>query len=221
MCVLNLRTRSAQFRTEAPIRFVSIRIRTGMLGSLSNGAPEEHADTCVSAESVFGPQIAAIGERISTLPLRRAVALVHDFAQTLATRAFLPEPAIRRATSRLYYGARHERIDGLAVELGITRRHLERRFLAATGLTPKAYQRIARLHHTVRALLLGRRSDYLSLALSHGFYDQAHFIHDLRALAGLRPSELLTEREFRSHFYNPPSDTGVILQSHDDPEGSR
>ncbi|MGC4064054.1 MAG: helix-turn-helix transcriptional regulator [Polyangiaceae bacterium] len=220
-CVLNLRTRSARFRTQAQISFVSLRIRTGMLGALSSEAPEEHIDACVSAEAVFGPKLAILGELVSTVTLRRAASVVHDFFQTLATRAVLPESTVRQAASRLYYGAASERIEGLAADLGITRRHLERRFLATTGLTPKEYQRIARLHHAVRALLLERRSDYLPTALRYGFYDQAHFIHELRALAGLKPSELLTEREFRSHFYNPPSSMGVILRTHDVLERTR
>jgi AraC-like DNA-binding protein len=220
-CVLNLRTHSARFETEGPLRIVSLRVRTGMLGELSHVSPEEHADACVPAELVFGPQVLAVSDHVATLSTRNAILAIHDFARPLVMRARITEPYVRQAARRLYYGAARERIAPLAAELGVTRRHLERRFLASTGLSPKTYQRIARLHHTVRELLLGHRSSYLSTALRHGFCDQAHFIHDLRELSGLRPTELLTESEFRSHFYNRPSGLDVILHGDDAPQRNR
>jgi len=55
----------------------------------------------------------------------------------------------------------------------------------------------------VRHLLLARETDYLDAALARGYYDQAHFIHEFRALSGQTPTQLLTPETFMSHFYNP------------------
>lgn len=39
----------------------------------------------------------------------------------------------------------------------------------------------------------------LGIALSCGYFDQAHFNHDFRAFAGLSPSDYLRHRMSRTH----------------------
>jgi AraC-like DNA-binding protein len=41
--------------------------------------------------------------------------------------------------------------------------------------------------------------DWADIALSCGYFDQAHFNHDFRALAGLCPSAYLRDRMSRTH----------------------
>ena len=219
-CVMSLRSQSAVIEAKASTKFVSVRIRTGMLGPLLGRNPSEFHDTCAPVEALLGEGCIELTERIQSLCLEDALAAVYDYTQTLATFARRPEPFVEEAMRQLYYASSLTRIDALSVELGITRRHLERRFLATTGLGPKHYQRIARVHHTVRHLLLSRESDYLATAVAYGFCDQAHFIHELRALTGLRPSAILTDCQFRSHFYNPPSVPAAILVTHEEPRRS-
>jgi transcriptional regulator GlxA family with amidase domain len=41
--------------------------------------------------------------------------------------------------------------------------------------------------------------DWADVALSCGYFDQAHFNHDFRAFAGLSPSTYLRHRVTRTH----------------------
>lgn len=78
-------------------------------------------------------------------------------------------------------------IERLASGLGISRRQLERCFLARVGVTPKFYARIRRWQYAF-ALLRTRRSVSLaSVALSAGFADQSHMSREFRDLAGQSP----------------------------------
>lgn len=90
-------------------------------------------------------------------------------------------------------------IDRVAARAGITRRHLERRFLDQVGLTPKRLARIARFQHALQ--LLEREHPGAHAAAESGYADQAHFVRDFRELAGCAPSQhLLTRAEMTRVF---------------------
>jgi AraC-like DNA-binding protein len=70
----------------------------------------------------------------------------------------------------------------VADRLGLSERQLRRRSLAAFGYGPKTLQRVLRFQ---RALRLARAGEPLAdAAFAAGYADQAHFAHEVRALAG-------------------------------------
>lgn len=103
-------------------------------------------------------------------------------------------------------------VRGLARDFGMSARHLERRFSAAVGLSPKVYSRILRFNRVFRYLENPRRN-WAQTAAECGYYDQAYLIRECQALAGTTPRILLAEdgdlaRQFYrrfgvSHSYNP------------------
>lgn len=96
-----------------------------------------------------------------------------------------------RAALRLA-GGPAVRVGALAEDLGVSRAHLHRAFAARTGLSPKAFQRVARFGRAVAALERpGRRPALADLALWCGYADQSHFNRDFAAFAGMPPRELL------------------------------
>ena len=92
-------------------------------------------------------------------------------------------------------------VAGLARETGWSSRHLDNRFRAEIGLTPKAAARVVRFDRARRMLMrrvAGGGSPALAdLAAAGGYYDQAHLAREFRGLAGVPPSRWLAE-EFRN-----------------------
>jgi AraC-like DNA-binding protein len=93
-------------------------------------------------------------------------------------------------------------MDDLARASGMTRRHLERRFLDHVGIPPKRLARIARFQ---RALGVLENADPLrpgtEAAADCGYADQSHFIRDFRDLAGCSPSEHLLRQAELTRFF--------------------
>jgi transcriptional regulator GlxA family with amidase domain len=80
----------------------------------------------------------------------------------------------------------------LADHLGVSGRQLTRRFQHTIGLSPKEFARVSRFLHVVRCLS-GREPRTLSeTAVACGYFDQAHFNHEFREMAGMAPGEFFT-----------------------------
>jgi len=82
-------------------------------------------------------------------------------------------------------------ITGLAKDSGYSARHLRRRVLAASGHSPRKLARIGRMQALLAA---GRGESWARTAVQFGYYDEAHMINDVRALADATPQMLLAER---------------------------
>ncbi|WP_369195175.1 helix-turn-helix domain-containing protein [Streptomyces djakartensis] len=96
-----------------------------------------------------------------------------------------PAPAIRRAALLLDRGTP---VAEVADRLGWTPRRLARRCADELGVPPKRYARVRRLQRLLRRVNAGQSPpDWAALAADCGYHDQAHLIHEFRALAGITP----------------------------------
>jgi len=87
---------------------------------------------------------------------------------------------------------------------GFSQRRFIELFRYHTGIGPKTYHRIQRFQDALRRAHGGRLVSWTDLALSCGYYDQAHFVHDFRAFSGITPTEYSANRcVYASHVALP------------------
>jgi AraC-like DNA-binding protein len=202
---ISMRSVSTRLIANYPIAFMSIRLRNGVLETLFPQGAEDYQDRCIDASEIFGPVVMHTLDKIRSInKSTERVAILADFSSAILNNRRVFDKRVQLAADRLYYDLTSG-IENLAFEIGWSKRQLERNFQSHLGMSPKKYQRVARLYRAIRSLLLAKNRDYLPLVLAQGYYDQSHFIHELTNLTGLVPSELLTEKYFASHFYNPSS----------------
>lgn len=65
-------------------------------------------------------------------------------------------------------------------------RQFERKFKETAGFSPKLYSRIIRFQSAIKEYPLQQKS-LTEIALSCGYYDQSHFIHDFKQFSGHHP----------------------------------
>jgi len=82
----------------------------------------------------------------------------------------------------------------VAEKVNLSQRRFIDLFRNEVGLTPKLFCRVQRFRDIVVEINNKERVDWVDLALSFGYTDQSHFIHDFREFSGLRPSEYLSLR---------------------------
>jgi len=130
-------------------------------------------------------------------------------ASSLRGRLSIVEQSLRRA---LRCGRAHDRVvdaglqliesnagelrvSELASEIGVSTRELTRRFENAVGVSPKQHSRIIRFVSALHRLRERRHRTLTELALACGYFDQAHFNHDVRELGGIAPHEIFVRED--------------------------
>lgn len=78
---------------------------------------------------------------------------------------------------------------------------LERHFKRDTGLTPKKFQVLRRFRLAVNELYDTGNTDWLYYVEKYGYFDQSHFIKEVKRYSGRTPGEIL--RYPGLHFYRP------------------
>ena len=118
--------------------------------------------------------------------------------ETISDR-YDPDPAVRYAVSVLDDASHPCSISSIVDRLGMSQRRFIDLFRNQVGVTPKAYARLRRFQHVLGCVEHATEVDWTVVALSCGYFDQAHFIHDFREFAGVTPSMYLRFRASRNH----------------------
>ena len=85
-------------------------------------------------------------------------------------------------------------------EIGWSRRWFSHAFSEQVGMTPKRYCRLMRFRKVVRQIASNQLVDWADVALTGGFCDQAHLVHEFRVFSGFSPERYLTaEHPFPNH----------------------
>jgi AraC-like DNA-binding protein len=99
---------------------------------------------------------------------------------------------VRHAWGQLMRSGGNLPVAALAAQTGWSERHLRSRFRAETGLAPKEAGRVIRFDRARRLLqrraAAGQPLDLAGLAVTAGYFDQAHLDRDFRLLAGCPPT---------------------------------
>lgn len=69
---------------------------------------------------------------------------------------------------------------------------LERYFKKETGLTPKKYQSLQRYKYAVEEIYSTQNIDWMHYVNKYGYYDQSHFIKEIKRYTTFTPAQLLS-----------------------------
>jgi AraC-like DNA-binding protein len=156
-----------------------------------------------------------LGVDAISAPVGRALLAVEESAgdlmqaaaaiQNVLARRIQPvriDARVRYAVEAIEQSRGRASVDDVAAASGITRRHLERRFLDSVGVTPKRLARVTRFQHALQTLQrTSSRGKGAATAAACGYADQSHFIRDFREFAGCSPTEHLLRDGVLTGFF--------------------
>ena len=175
------------------VRVVGVRFRLGGVGPFARCDLWRHTGGTPAPVMVFGPAIGALEAELDALgPDAAAARLDAFFVDNLRLGA--GRPAFDRALVAMGASQGGTSIEAIAGAAGTSQRHLERLFARQVGLTPKTVARVLRFQAALRTLMRDPGVPLTQVAADLGYFDQAHFIRDFRAMTGGVP------RGYRGYF---------------------
>jgi AraC-like DNA-binding protein len=102
-------------------------------------------------------------------------------------------PAVAFALNEFHGAPETQKIAAVTDRIGLSARRFIDVFRKEVGLTPKLFCRVRRFQKVLRMISAGSMVDWPDVALTCGYFDQAHFNHDFRAFSGINPSSYLAE----------------------------
>jgi AraC-like DNA-binding protein len=185
------------------VGFIIVLIRPESAARTMLDPKRELMDDKICLQEIFNAQIASqvmslIEEDLSEA--RNFVIRICVVRSFLRQRTSPPHPTtiLTEAVARLR-SSPALRISQLASDLDVSQRTLLRSFNAAFGIGPKRFSRVFRIEKALEARLRG--DDWAGIAYDVGFTDQAHLIHDFKAIIGTSPEETFRSRCLTECFY--------------------
>ncbi|GAA4090305.1 AraC family transcriptional regulator [Nonomuraea soli] len=166
---------------------LQIRLEPVAAAAVLGGASAELSGGLAPLEQLWGQEARLAEERLraaSSWDERFAIAAAL-LARRLAARDAV-DPAVAHVWRRLAGSRGRARVEGLADEVGWSRKRLWARFRAQLGIGPKRAARLVRFDHAAHLLASGRPA--AEVAARSGYADQSHLSREARVFAGLTPA---------------------------------
>lgn len=150
------------------------------------GASTELTGTVVALAEIWGREAGRAEDR-----LRAAASWDERFAvatELLGRRvaARRVDPEVAHVWRRTLTSRGRLRVEGLADEVGWSRKRLWSRYRSQLGITPKRAARLVRFDHAAHLLAAGHAA--ASVATESGYVDQSHLNREVNAFTGLTPT---------------------------------
>jgi AraC-like DNA-binding protein len=153
----------------------------------------EFTNRIYDAPSVVGSEVRSLWNELGEASsFEQRVAIAEEFLVKLISGAMGNDGIVDSV--RYIFGRRGAvSVSGLAARESISLRQFERRFRDGTGVSPKAFARVARFQAAVDAKLARPKRTWLDIAHTFGYHDQMHMVRDFKTLGLNTPSGLLLE----------------------------
>jgi AraC-like DNA-binding protein len=225
LLVVGTMTRTLWAEHHGPTQFVGVRFRPGGAAPFLRQRVDVVTDATVDAEDLLGRSAVELRERLMDATVARRTSRGSSHVSRSA-RPSMPigddrriciearvagierfllgrlrgdvdavDPRIAWATSRLGRDPAC-RVDTLAADIGMSRQYLRRLFLQHTGISPKAFARVARLQRLAESLRTG--TGLAAAADAAGYADQAHMTREFKGMVGITPAAYVARGRARS-----------------------
>jgi AraC-like DNA-binding protein len=151
------------------------------------GASTELSGTAVSLEDVWGRDAGRAEDRLRAAASwdERFTIAAEIFGRRLDARPPV-DPEVAHTWRRTLTSRGRVRVDGLADEVGWSRKRLWSRFRSQLGITPKRAAQLVRFDHAAHLLAAGHVP--ASVATASGYVDQSHLHREVKTFTGLTPA---------------------------------
>ena len=191
--VVGQMTRFLEIEPAGRMGLIAVRFRARGAYLFFQRPLSEVAAGIVDLEDIWKERARELTERIALAgEIRTRVRIIEEALLGLLSTNCRFDPTVDQALQVIDANRGQLNVAQLAAQLGVSNRQLTRRFQRTVGLSPKEFARVSRFLHVIRCLSDRRSPTLTEIAMACGYFDQAHFNHEFREMAGMAPGEFFT-----------------------------
>ncbi|MEU8620551.1 helix-turn-helix domain-containing protein [Streptomyces sp. NPDC048623] len=174
------------------VECVQVRLSPVIARAILGVDPADLDGAVVPLGDLWGREASRIRERLGDVPSWQDRFALTDALLARRHEAGPPvDPEVAWAWHRIVVSRGLTRVDGLAAEVGWSRKRLWSRFRAQLGLPPKRAVKLVRFDHAAHRLVAGEGA--ARVAADTGYADQSHLHRDVMAFTGATPATVAGE----------------------------
>ncbi len=174
---------------------ISVRFYPAGLASIVSIPVNRLTNNFFSLERLFGQAGVTLEAQVlkaTTMLSRKRI--LEKFLRTRLDRRKNEDPILPfKLTDLIANSPEPISVDEFSKLLNVGRRHLERKFIAQVGMTPKMLIKIVRFQNVFRIVKQHTLTSLAELTQRAGYYDHSHFIRNFKEFAGVSPKEYFKE----------------------------
>lgn len=186
------------FNTSFIRSFVIIQFKPKAIASLQPfvkvTAKDLMKNSICDADLVFGKEIASLTAYLKNKNEDEIVNILDDWLFSK-----LDENRVGFITDVFEESDQHKTIQSMLDRTNYSYSTLERYFKKETGMTPKKYQTLRRYKQAVEEIYDSQNNDWLHYVEKYGYYDQSHFIKEIKRYTNFTPQQLLNTPGLRTY----------------------
>lgn len=158
---------------------------------------------CIIGESVFRNDIESLWERLNLCSgISSMKTLFENHFSGLAIKFSDRSDLLDHMVNRMEKACGMVRVSQLCNIYNITPRSLERHFIEEFGIPAKEMLQIFRINRAIRILAEEPDTSLAGISYLSGYFDQSHFIRDIRKITGISPGQLQGSEESKKAVHN-------------------
>jgi AraC-like DNA-binding protein len=174
------------------VECVQVRLSPAIARAVLDVSPADLDGTAVALDDLWGREASRLRERLSEVSSWQDRFALTDALLARRHDAGPPvDPEVAWAWQRIVVSRGLVRVDGLAAEVGWSRKRLWSRFRSQIGLPPKRAVKLVRFDHAAHRLVAGEGA--ARVAADAGYADQSHLHRDVVAFTGVTPATVAGE----------------------------
>jgi AraC-like DNA-binding protein len=202
-----LQNKPVRFYASGPAQFVAVRLHPWAARAFLDDQTDLAATSVVPLSGLWQKLGKTVQAELRRGSYREAVACMSQFLSDYYRLDDYAGP-IQEASKMLHESGGQMRVADLAARFYLSASQFERRFKHLTGVSVKTYARLVRFEAVRNHLWMNPAARATDLVSDFGFTDQAHLIHEFKALTNLTPGKFSE----RLHTRVPTREDARFLQ---------
>ena len=182
-------TRLSVMNFQGPYVTIQVVLKPQALKSLFDLADASSLTNGSMEPGQFGAETLNVQLLSATTDGQRLV-LLTDFLCRKLEQANGYDPLIKESLDFIDQNFGCVTINSLVKRFYISRRQFEKRFVREVGIPPQFYIRVKRFNEAMKLIDSGKYETLADVAYALGFFDQSHFIRDIKEFSGITPTSI-------------------------------